>query len=100
MITSPQASASRRPRRACAILVSEDSDMAKPTIGFIGAGHIGSQVARLAVFCGDPVVIGNLRGPDKLGSAVGEIGAWAGAGAAGGGATPGGILRGQHPLHN
>ena len=38
--------------------------MEKPTIGFIGAGHIGSQVARLAISCGYPVVISNSRGPE------------------------------------
>jgi len=32
------------------------------TIGLIGAGHIGSQVARLAVASGYDVVISNSRG--------------------------------------
>src|SRR4029453_6735376 len=48
--------------------------MAKPTIGLIGAGHIGSQVARLAISCGYPVVIGNSRGPDTLAELVAELG--------------------------
>src|SRR5215204_7425927 len=48
--------------------------MAKPTIGIIGAGHIGSQVARLAISCGYPVVIGNSRGPETLAELVAELG--------------------------
>jgi predicted dinucleotide-binding enzyme len=34
------------------------------TIGLIGAGHIGSQIARLAVAHGYSVVISNSRGPE------------------------------------
>jgi predicted dinucleotide-binding enzyme len=45
-----------------------------PTIGFIGAGHIGSQVARLAVAHGYKVVISNSRGPETLASLVAELG--------------------------
>jgi predicted dinucleotide-binding enzyme len=48
--------------------------MAKTTIGFIGAGHIGSQVARLAVARGYAVVMSNSRGPDTLAGLVGELG--------------------------
>jgi predicted dinucleotide-binding enzyme len=44
------------------------------TIGFIGAGHIGSQVARLAVAHGDDVVISNSRGPETLADLVRELG--------------------------
>jgi predicted dinucleotide-binding enzyme len=44
------------------------------TIGIIGAGHIGSQVARLAVAHGYHVVISNSRGPDTLRDLVGELG--------------------------
>jgi len=47
--------------------------MAKPTIGFIGAGHIGSQVARLAISHGYSVVISNSRGPESLAALVGEL---------------------------
>ena len=36
------------------------------TIGLIGAGHIGSQVARLAVSIGYDVVRSNSRGPETL----------------------------------
>jgi 8-hydroxy-5-deazaflavin:NADPH oxidoreductase len=44
------------------------------TIGLIGAGHIGSQVARLAVANGYDVVISNSRGPDSLKDLIGELG--------------------------
>ena len=44
------------------------------TIGFIGAGHIGSQVARLAVRSGYDVVLSNSRGPDTLSDLVAELG--------------------------
>jgi hypothetical protein len=45
-----------------------------PTIGLIGAGHIGSQIARLAVASGYKVVIGNSRGPESLAGLVAELG--------------------------
>jgi predicted dinucleotide-binding enzyme len=45
-----------------------------PTIGLIGAGHIGSQLARLAVSNGYDVVISNSRGPQSLASLVEELG--------------------------
>ncbi len=44
------------------------------TIGLIGAGHIGSQVARLGVRCGYDVVISNSRGPATLSALVNELG--------------------------
>ena len=44
------------------------------TIGIIGAGHIGSQIARLAVRSGHKVVISNSRGPEKLSSLIAEVG--------------------------
>ena len=44
------------------------------TIGFIGAGHIGGQLARLAVAHGYDVVISNSRGPETLASLVSELG--------------------------
>jgi len=44
------------------------------TIGLIGAGHIGSQVARLAVASGYDVVISNSRGPETLADLVRELG--------------------------
>ena len=44
------------------------------TIGIIGAGHIGSQVARKAVELGYDVVISNSRGPETLQGLVAELG--------------------------
>jgi predicted dinucleotide-binding enzyme len=44
------------------------------TIGIIGAGHIGSQVARKAVELGYDVVISNSRGPETLAALVAELG--------------------------
>ena len=40
--------------------------MTLKTIGLIGAGHIGSQLARLGVQHGYDVVVSNSRGPDTL----------------------------------
>lgn len=45
-----------------------------PTIGLIGAGHIGSQIARLAVANGYNVAISNSRGPETLSALVAELG--------------------------
>lgn len=44
------------------------------TIGIIGAGHIGSQVARAAIAAGYDVVISNSRGPETLDSLIAELG--------------------------
>lgn len=44
------------------------------TIGFIGAGLIGSQVARLALASGYDVVVSNSRGPETLAGLVSELG--------------------------
>ncbi len=44
------------------------------TIGIIGAGHIGSQIARAAVAHGYTVVISNSRGPETLAGLVTELG--------------------------
>jgi predicted dinucleotide-binding enzyme len=43
------------------------------TIGLIGAGHIGSQLARLAVAHGYSVVLSNSRGPETLSALVEEL---------------------------
>lgn len=42
--------------------------------GFIGSGHIGSTVARLAVAAGHDVVVSNSRGPETLTDLVAELG--------------------------
>jgi hypothetical protein len=44
------------------------------TIGLIGAGHIGSQLARLAVAHGYDVVLSNSRGPETIAPLVAELG--------------------------
>ena len=44
------------------------------TIGFIGAGHIGSAVARAAIAAGHSVVLSNSRGPETLAGLVKELG--------------------------
>jgi len=50
------------------------------TIGLIGAGHIGGQVARAAIASGYDVVISNSRGPETLTALVSELGPQARAG--------------------
>ena len=44
------------------------------TIGIIGAGHIGSQLARAFTGLGYDVVIANSRGPETLSALVEEVG--------------------------
>lgn len=44
------------------------------TWGFIGSGHIGTTVARLAVDAGHDVVMSNSRGPATLADLVAELG--------------------------
>lgn len=44
------------------------------TIGLVGSGHIGSQLARLAVAHGYDVVVSNSRGPETLADLVAELG--------------------------
>jgi hypothetical protein len=44
------------------------------TIGFIGSGHIGSTLAKLAVAADYDVVVSNSRGPDTLADLVDGLG--------------------------
>jgi len=44
------------------------------TIGLIGAGNIGSTVAKLAVDAGHDVILSNSRGPETLTDLVAELG--------------------------
>ncbi len=44
------------------------------TIGIIGAGEVGSQIARAAIAAGYQVVIANSRGPETLKCLVAELG--------------------------
>ena len=70
------------------------------TIGLIGAGHIGSQVARLAVAHGHNVVISNSRGPETLATLVAELGPHARAATAVEAAKAGDIVVVTLPLKN
>ncbi|MFX0594378.1 NADPH-dependent F420 reductase [Melissospora conviva] len=44
------------------------------TIGIIGAGEVGSQIARAAISTGYRVVIANSRGPETLNGLIAELG--------------------------
>src|SRR5881227_2846564 len=68
------------------------------TIGIIGAGHIGSQIARLAVANDYNVVISNSRGPSTLSALVAELGPRARAGTAMEAAQAGDIVVVSVPL--
>lgn len=70
------------------------------TIGLIGAGHIGSQLARLAVANGYNVVVSNSRGPDTLRSLVDELGNHARAGTSEQAAEAGDLVVVTIPLKN
>jgi len=70
------------------------------TIGLIGAGHIGSQLARLAVKNGHDVVVSNARGPDTLAGLVKELGPRARAGTPAEAAAAGDIVVVTIPLKN
>jgi hypothetical protein len=70
------------------------------TIGLIGAGHIGSQLARLAVARGYDVIVSNSRGPDTLRPLVDELGPHARAGTPAQAAEAGDIVIVTIPLKN
>jgi predicted dinucleotide-binding enzyme len=70
------------------------------TIGLIGAGHIGAQVARLAVASGYDVVMSNSRGPETLSALVAELGPRARAATPVEAATAGDIVVVSVPLKN
>ena len=74
--------------------------MTVKTIGLIGAGHIGSQLARLAVQHGYDVVVSNSRGPDTLKDLVRELGPLARAGTPAQAASAGDIVVVTIPLKN
>ncbi|MGK3948739.1 NADPH-dependent F420 reductase [Microbacterium sp. K2] len=68
------------------------------TLGIIGAGHIGSQVARVAVANGYDVVIANSRGPETLAGLVAELGDRASAATAADAAAAGDVVVVTVPL--
>jgi predicted dinucleotide-binding enzyme len=70
------------------------------TIGLIGAGHIGSQIARLGVAHGYDVVISNSRGPESLSALIAELGPRARAATAADAAKAGDIVVVTVPLRN
>jgi len=74
--------------------------VATKTLGLIGAGHIGSQLARLAVRQGYDVIVSNSRGPETLNDLVRELGPRARAGTVGEAAAAGDIVVVTIPLKN
>ncbi len=70
------------------------------TIGLIGAGHIGSQIARLAAKSGYNVVLSNSRGPETLSALVTELGSKARAATVQDAAKAGDIVVVTIPLKN
>jgi predicted dinucleotide-binding enzyme len=70
------------------------------TIGIIGAGNIGSQVARAAIAVGYDVVISNSRGPETLADLVAELGPKARAATAEEAAAAGDVALVAVPLKN
>ncbi|WP_455835633.1 NADPH-dependent F420 reductase [Pseudarthrobacter siccitolerans] len=70
------------------------------TIGIIGAGHIGSAIARKAVELGYEVVISNSRGPETLADLVAELGPGARAATAAEAAAAGDFAVVTVPLKN
>jgi hypothetical protein len=68
------------------------------TLGIIGAGNIGSQVARVAVANGYDVVIANSRGPETLADLVAELGDRASAATAAEAAAAGDVVVVTVPL--
>ena len=70
------------------------------TIGLIGAGNIGAQLARLGVQHGYKIVISNSRGPETLTDLVAELGENATAATAEDAAKAGDIVVVTIPLKN
>jgi len=62
------------------------------TIGIIGAGEIGSQIARAAIANGYQVVLANSRGPETLQALVDALGPAARASTAAGAAAAGDVV--------
>lgn len=68
------------------------------TIGIIGAGEVGSQIARAAIASGYKVVIANSRGPETLNELIDELGPSACAETAAGAAMAGDVIVVAVPL--
>ena len=69
------------------------------TFGIIGAGHVGSQVARAVIAAGHDVVIANSREPGTLAELVAELGPKARAATATEAAAAGEVVVVSVPLH-
>jgi len=94
----------RRRRRAAQAQLTEYPRRARvvpemTTLGIIGAGHIGSEVARAAVAHGYDVVIANSRGPETLSDLVAELGPRARAATAAEAGAAGEVVVVTVPLH-
>jgi 8-hydroxy-5-deazaflavin:NADPH oxidoreductase len=70
------------------------------TLGLIGAGHIGSTLARLATAAGIDVVVANSRGPETLQSLMAELGEQARAAYAAEAASAGDLVVVSIPLRS
>ncbi|MBC3760855.1 NADPH-dependent F420 reductase [Quadrisphaera oryzae] len=70
------------------------------TVGIIGAGNIGSTLAKLAVDAGHRVVIANSRGPETLADLVAQLGEGARAATAAEAAQAGDLVVVTVPLKN
>lgn len=68
------------------------------TIGIIGAGNIGSNVAQAAIAAGHDVVIANSRGPESLSELVSQLGPQARAATVAEAATAGELVLVAIPL--
>ncbi|MBK1793917.1 NAD(P)-binding domain-containing protein [Devosia sp. WQ 349] len=74
------------------------SIVTKETIGIIGAGEVGTQIARAAILAGYSIVIANSRGPETLRSLVTALGPNARASTAAGAAAAGDFVMIAAPL--
>ena len=70
------------------------------TIGIIGSGHVGSNLAKAAIAHGYDVVISNSRGPETLSALIAELGPRARAATAVDAARAGDIVLVSVPLKN
>jgi predicted dinucleotide-binding enzyme len=68
------------------------------TIGIIGAGEVGSHIARAAITSGYNVVIANSRQPDTLSGLIADLGSSASASTAAGAAAAGDVVVVAVPL--
>jgi predicted dinucleotide-binding enzyme len=68
------------------------------TIGIIGAGEVGSHIARAAITSGYDVVIANSRRPDTLSGLIADLGSSASASTAAGAAAAGDVVVVAVPL--